>query len=354
MKYLFFDIECSDGRNIMSFGYVLTDDRFNILEKNDILMNPRAIFHTGAWSKKKRELYPGVEIPYPKSEFLKRPPFPGHYRTIRKIITARDRIVLGFSHNNDTLFLDTACKRYRLPSIDYDFYDVQVIHKEMFNAKNYVSTEAVVKDLGINVDDYVAHRSDDDAEVSMLMAKKICENENVSLEELLARYPDSAGSHRNFKTVYLYKTRAESLISFINGNTQTGDNRMKSSNFSKFNAFLEDMRPDASAPKVFEGTSFCFRRTYFETHFREMLLIVQAIMDRGGRYSQFLQEADCFVYEKHLSREERKRVAALEKKGKTVKCMRLDELLDAAGLTKEKMESFLVREKPASPEGFDK
>lgn len=33
MRYLFFDIECCNGRNICEFGYVITDDKFNILEK---------------------------------------------------------------------------------------------------------------------------------------------------------------------------------------------------------------------------------------------------------------------------------------------------------------------------------
>lgn len=33
MRYLFFDIECCNGRNICEFGYVITNDKFNILEK---------------------------------------------------------------------------------------------------------------------------------------------------------------------------------------------------------------------------------------------------------------------------------------------------------------------------------
>ena len=41
-----------------SFGYVLTDEKFRILEKDDILMNPEAIFHTGAGGKKTGKLTP--------------------------------------------------------------------------------------------------------------------------------------------------------------------------------------------------------------------------------------------------------------------------------------------------------
>ena len=34
MRYLSFDIECCDGRSICEFGYVITDESFNIIEKD--------------------------------------------------------------------------------------------------------------------------------------------------------------------------------------------------------------------------------------------------------------------------------------------------------------------------------
>lgn len=33
MKYLFFDIECCDGNHMCSFGYVIVNNNFEILEK---------------------------------------------------------------------------------------------------------------------------------------------------------------------------------------------------------------------------------------------------------------------------------------------------------------------------------
>lgn len=41
MRYLFFDIECCNGRNICEFSYVINDDEFNISEKKDIIINPK-------------------------------------------------------------------------------------------------------------------------------------------------------------------------------------------------------------------------------------------------------------------------------------------------------------------------
>ena len=53
MQYLFFDIECAncDGGNgkICSFGYVLTDENFNEIEKEDIIIDPKAPFHLRGW-----------------------------------------------------------------------------------------------------------------------------------------------------------------------------------------------------------------------------------------------------------------------------------------------------------------
>ena len=44
MKYLFFDIECWDGNHICSFGYVIINSDFEILEKRDLVINPEKVF----------------------------------------------------------------------------------------------------------------------------------------------------------------------------------------------------------------------------------------------------------------------------------------------------------------------
>ena len=44
MRYLAFDIECCDGKHICEFGYVIADDKFKILEKDIILINPESRF----------------------------------------------------------------------------------------------------------------------------------------------------------------------------------------------------------------------------------------------------------------------------------------------------------------------
>ena len=44
MKYLFFDTECCDGVHICEFGYVVTDESFNVTEKDVFLIAPEKPF----------------------------------------------------------------------------------------------------------------------------------------------------------------------------------------------------------------------------------------------------------------------------------------------------------------------
>lgn len=48
MRFLFFDIECANTFNnickLCSFGYVIMDEHFNLIEQRDIIINPEDIF----------------------------------------------------------------------------------------------------------------------------------------------------------------------------------------------------------------------------------------------------------------------------------------------------------------------
>ena len=58
MRYLFFDIECCNGRDICEFGYVITDTEFNVLEKKNFTINPENKFNlTGRSDGRDLELY---------------------------------------------------------------------------------------------------------------------------------------------------------------------------------------------------------------------------------------------------------------------------------------------------------
>lgn len=85
MKYLFFDIECANcfdrKGKIFSFGYVLTDEKFNVLEpREDILVDPDAPFD---WYVAKKMMA------YDKKEFRTKPRFDRIYPRIKSFPKAR-------------------------------------------------------------------------------------------------------------------------------------------------------------------------------------------------------------------------------------------------------------------------
>ena len=64
MNYVFFDIECAncihgEGK-ICSFGFVKTDENFNVIQEHDLLRNPDAPFLLGNAKTGK-----GITLAYP-------------------------------------------------------------------------------------------------------------------------------------------------------------------------------------------------------------------------------------------------------------------------------------------------
>ncbi len=202
MQYLFFDIEASEGRSICSFGYVLTDETFRVIAKEDVLINPEARFCTQAWNKKKREEGKGITLAYPEKTFRKSPSFPKRYEKIKTLLERDDQTIIGFSHSNDVRYLCTACKRYRLPFFSYTFFDIQDVYREFSHVPDQISLEKIIAELGVNIDGYTLHRSDDDAEISMLVAKAICDKSSLSLGELIKKYSRYVGETRDGEIKY--------------------------------------------------------------------------------------------------------------------------------------------------------
>ena len=76
--YLFFDIECASVNKTVAkicvFGYCLADENFNVIEKEDLLINPHGEFHLTDRRGEK-----GLVLPY-------------SYETIRFIHCCRRKI----------------------------------------------------------------------------------------------------------------------------------------------------------------------------------------------------------------------------------------------------------------------
>ena len=186
MDYLFFDIECCDGNHICSFGYVIVDENFNVVEKDDILINPEKPFKLG-----RAGFDPEIELAYKQDVFFKQPAFPEFYAGIKKMLSKKDRFLFGHNSGCDVNFLYIACNRYKLKKLNIKVFDTQKIYKIYKNDKNVSSLHKILDELAIGRKKLKDHKSCDDVEMTMLVVKKLCAEQKLTLREFVVKYKDN-------------------------------------------------------------------------------------------------------------------------------------------------------------------
>ena len=190
MRILSYDIESTTGSHsdasMCTFGYCIADEQFNILEQRDIVMRPYT-----------RRCEPRIKLHYDKAFIKAQQPFPFWYEEIKQLFESCD-LVVGFSVSNDVDFLNNACQVYKLEKITYDFVDVQLLHKTVYNKQNMCGLEGVANEFQI---EYLAHRSDEDARVTLLVLKHMADELSLSVEELLRKFHITPGTNNTIETV---------------------------------------------------------------------------------------------------------------------------------------------------------
>lgn len=183
--YIFFDIESANsfsGRgHICSFGYVLCDSDFTVLENEDLVMNPRAPFDPILFSETSR-----CRLAYKESYFLSQPDFSFYYEKIRSLLLFPNRTCIGFAVENDIHFLLCACKDFSKEQIFFSAYDVHSIADKINESHN--GLQGWVSFYNIDVSSLCAHKSSDDAFMTMLLVKKICQEKKIPLKKLLSEH----------------------------------------------------------------------------------------------------------------------------------------------------------------------
>ncbi len=200
MKYLFYDIESSSGNytdgSLCSFGYCLTDESFNVLKKEDLLVNPApknfALLDT---------YKPRIHLAYSESEFRKAPKFPAQYEKISSLFNEAD-LVVGYAVENDVKYVNGTCDFYKLARIQFKFIDVAMIYKIITGNKNLKKLEEVAANYEV---EYTAHRSDEDAYATMLILKGILKSEELTLDGLLEKYEIVPGVNKADRTRITYQ-----------------------------------------------------------------------------------------------------------------------------------------------------
>ena len=207
MKILFFDLEKATEKYadkkqsiICEFGYVVTDENFSVIKQGNVLIDPKIDRKDWDWYVVKKVLT------RKKSEYLGKPAFDSLYPEIKELILSADYVV-GHTMGGDVKALNDECKRYDLPSIDFDFYDECIVFQRMMNSKNQRSVLNILHDLEV-LPEGAEHDAESDAYNTMLGIKAMAEKCGVTLGELLMRYPEAKDGNRNYEVLSQKKQKA--------------------------------------------------------------------------------------------------------------------------------------------------
>lgn len=190
MKYLFFDVECSncfDGiGKVCEFGYVLCDENLNVIKSDDLPMSPGK----GSGNRfylKGRNHEKDIELAYEDEYYYEQPEFPHFFKQIKKLMEDPDTICFAYSMDNDIAHLYNACARYKLEPLNYECYDVQQLVAAYLEKKGQMSLHNACKEIvGPNsVVKLHEHLSRDDAMMEKLIFEAICVLTKKKANELL-------------------------------------------------------------------------------------------------------------------------------------------------------------------------
>jgi len=180
--FVFFDCECAntfDGiGKICSLGYVICDDELNVIESEDVVMNPECEFDWYLFSGKG-----GIKLAYSKDYFRTKPNFESYYKEIKKLFTTGNRYIAGFAVGNDLSFVNSACERYNQNYIQFRAFDLERYLEKKYGKKQKLTEWA--GEFGVNLSKYESHKSVDDAMMTMLCLKVECLKSGQSVEEIL-------------------------------------------------------------------------------------------------------------------------------------------------------------------------
>ena len=164
-SFVFFDCECANTfegiGKICSLGYVICDDDLNVIESEDVVINPECEFDWYILSGKGE-----CKLAYSKDFFRTKPNFESYYKNIKNLFTTGNRYIGGFAVSNDVGFVNSACQRYNCDYINFRAFDAEKYFENKYGKKQKLSQWA--QEFGVNVSKFQSHKSVDDAMMTML------------------------------------------------------------------------------------------------------------------------------------------------------------------------------------------
>ncbi|MBQ7788732.1 MAG: hypothetical protein IJ398_03665 [Clostridia bacterium] len=300
MEYIFFDIECANcfhgHGKICSFGYVITDEKFNIIQKSDILINPHSKFHLYGHGN-----HPGIVLGYDEKAFNSSPDFKHYYKIIRSLLTKPNTLVFGFSVLSDAGFIKSECERFSKEIFDYKFFDIQRIYTDYKELENTPALIKCASEYGVTETQDI-HKSDDDSYFTMRVMKGLCQETGLSPLELIERYPHCKCKCENgeIESEYLkyretIKAQKLSKMEKLTGSKRDNWIHATEKNATEFSNYFKRVFINRQASSRLCGKKICISSLYEEYHFNEMMNIVSHLALNGAKYTRHAYGCDIFV-----------------------------------------------------------
>ncbi|MBR5250587.1 MAG: hypothetical protein IKV38_01010 [Clostridia bacterium] len=278
MKYLAFDLEAANGYklySVCSFGYVLADENFNIIKKDNIWINPKCKYNLNGTRENV-----GINLHLDKELLDNSPDFKGVYDKIKSLLTDDDVCVIGHAVESDVNMLNKTCQHYGLPSINYDFYCTQLFFRLFKGEKDVRSLEKIANEINIT---FTPHTADDDAYASLMTLKYLTATTGKDILQLAQKYNVRVGNNTNF-----VMTRTVSL-----------DGQLSKKNITK-QALLQIINYIADqhvspTTKTMQGKLFCLSRQIELADKSIWQPIIDTIYYHGGQYTTKPGKCDFYV-----------------------------------------------------------
>lgn len=285
MKYLFFDCECAncyhhEGK-ICSFGYVVSDENFKVLEQADIVINPDAPFDPHVLGVGERS----INLAYTPLRFAHAPKFDAVFAKISGLLGDPDTQVFGYAIENDLGFLLSECRRYSLTLPEFAYFDIQDYARLEGKWERSPSLEDALKSLQVPYDAYAEHQSDDDAAMSMLLLKGLLSADSLSMAAAQKAYPQCAGRLSLFQKQLALASLKKDL-----GLPYDPEFRDKQRDYQE----LVGLVPDNAASEELKGKRYCLSPNLLASP--DLALdLANLILDRSGLLVRQLREATVYL-----------------------------------------------------------
>ena len=298
MKFLFFDLEYASSTpttKICEFGYVMTDGNFNVLKRDNFVINPKLRRQNWDWYALRKVLTKEL------IEYESGLDFKTYYPLIKTLINEVDYVV-GHTTDGDAKALNDDCKRYNLPSLDYEFYDTKLLFEIINNTDKGPSVTNILKFYNIQGEEN-AHDAGVDAYNTMLGLKIMLEKLNINFNDAIQTYPSIKDSTKNYvvKSIAIKEAKEEeNLINNLSGDS-TNDIEDGSLNKERYSQFLDNVKPNGEGSNIFKDKKISFSFNYLDHHYSQILNLIQLIVNEGGIYTKKASESDIYVkYDDYL------------------------------------------------------